>query len=52
MYSGSVGASNKKIDKNNESYYLHGDSNCPDLADVAYLTPTSPNAFDPAVVGF
>ena len=52
MYSGPDGNSGYKIDKNNESYYLHGDSNCPDLADVAYLTPTSPNAFDPAVVGF
>jgi hypothetical protein len=49
MYSGGSG---NKIDKNNESYYLHGDSNCPDLGDVAYLIPTSSNAFDPAVVGF
>ena len=44
--------SGNKLDLNNESYYLHGNSNCPDLADVAYLIPTSPNAFDPAVVGF
>ena len=44
--------SGNKLDPNNESYYLHGDPNCPDLADVVYLTPTSPNAFDPAVVGF
>jgi len=52
MYSGPDGGSGNKIDKNNESYYLHGDSNCPDLADVVYLIPTSSNAFDPAVVGF
>ena len=52
MYSGPDGNSGNKIDKNNESYYLHGDPNCFDLADVAYLTPTSSNAFDPAVVGF
>ena len=49
MYSGPDGNSGYKIDKNNESYYLHGDSSCLDLADVAYLTPTSSNAFDPAV---
>ena len=44
--------SGKTIDKNNESYYLHGNSKCRDLADVIYLTPTSPNAFDPSIWGF
>ena len=51
MYSGD-GPSGYKIDKNNESYYLHGDPKCRDLADVVYLTPTSSNAFDPSIWQF
>ncbi|MBI29178.1 MAG: hypothetical protein CMI95_04730, partial [Pelagibacteraceae bacterium] len=39
----------KKIDPNNESYYLHGDPKCPDLADVVYLIPTSRIFIDPSV---
>ena len=45
-----VGSQN--IDRNNESYYLHGDPKCRDLADVVYLTPTSSNWFDSARFGF
>ena len=48
-----------EINRNNESYYLHGDptisfgfDKCPDLADVVYLTPTSSNWFDPTKFGF
>ena len=41
--------SGNKLDLNNESYYLHGNSNCPDLADVAYLIPTSRIIIDPSV---
>ena len=41
-----------KIDPNNESYYLHGNPNCPDLADVIYLIPTSDKAYDPSYRGF
>ena len=52
MYSGPDSGGGNKIDKSNQSYYLHGDPNCFDLADVVYLRPTSSKAFDPAVVGF
>ena len=46
MYYGSSG---NKLDSNNESYYLHGNPDCPDLADVAYLIPTSRIIIDPSI---
>ena len=52
LYSRPDGNSGYKLDKNNESYYLHGDPKCRDLADVVYLTPTSSNAFDPSIWQF
>ena len=39
----------RSIDLKNESYYLHGNPNCPDLADVAYLIPTSRIIIDPSI---
>jgi len=39
--------SNNVLDKNNDDYYDHEMSDCPDLIDSVYFTPTSNTSYDP-----
>ena len=35
------------IDSKNDTYYLHGIKDCPDLSKSVYLTPTAEDSWDP-----
>ena len=35
------------IDSKNDTYYLHGMKDCPDLSKSVYLTPTAEDSWDP-----
>ena len=39
--------SNNVLDKNNDDYYDHEMSDCPDLIDSVYFAPTSNTSYDP-----